>query len=318
MYCKKCGNELSSNVKFCNKCGTQVTEKIEVESTIVEEKPNTKIAVGIGIVVAVFVIMIGITSVMDMYEKSLKKQNKEYYYTDGTEIEYIDEDNWEIICFGTYEQDGNKENGKEPIEWIVLQEVDNRVLLLSKDVLDYKQYDSAYSNQVTWEESEMRSWLNNSFYYTAFGEEEKKSILPSELYNKDIELVDIDEEGKSQTWTSYAGKDTTDKIFLLSLYEIEKYAKPYTISSMSFYAIGQYKEIGQKKDCKGLSVDSETGNVGWWTRSPGRLKSGTEGYTTEISCVNKERNPDVWRMFYSYDADYYAGVRPAMWIEIRE
>ena len=160
-----------------------------------------------------------------MYEKTLKRQNKEYYYTDGTEIEYIDEDDQEIICFGTYEQDGNKENGKEPIEWIVLQEVDNRVLLLSKDVLDYKQYDSAYSNKVTWKESEIRTWLNNSFYNSAFQEDEKKSIVSSKLSNRNLELEDIDEEGKPQPWVSYAGDDTTDKIFLLSVYEIEKYAK---------------------------------------------------------------------------------------------
>ena len=38
----------------------------------------------------------------------------------------------ETIFFGKYEQDNNLENGKEPIEWIILETQDGKSLLISK------------------------------------------------------------------------------------------------------------------------------------------------------------------------------------------
>ena len=42
----------------------------------------------------------------------------------------------EYVTFGHYEQDNNLENGKEPIEWKVLDKKDGRVLLLRETLIN--------------------------------------------------------------------------------------------------------------------------------------------------------------------------------------
>lgn len=46
----------------------------------------------------------------------------------------------DTFTFGHYEQDNNSSNGKEPIEWLVLDRKGNEVLVISKYCLDSKPY----------------------------------------------------------------------------------------------------------------------------------------------------------------------------------
>ena len=45
-----------------------------------------------------------------------------------------------IVTFGSYEQDGDEDNGQEPIRWIVLTVEDNKASLVSEAVLNKKPY----------------------------------------------------------------------------------------------------------------------------------------------------------------------------------
>ena len=47
----------------------------------------------------------------------------------------------DYVYFGAYEQDGDTSNGKEKIEWLVLDKQDNRALVLSKYAHDTSTYD---------------------------------------------------------------------------------------------------------------------------------------------------------------------------------
>ena len=38
MFCRKCGNEINSDVKFCHKCGASVNVEQEVKTKVVEDK----------------------------------------------------------------------------------------------------------------------------------------------------------------------------------------------------------------------------------------------------------------------------------------
>ena len=51
----------------------------------------------------------------------------------------------DTVSFGSYEQDGNTQNGPEPIQWIVLDKIDGQLLLLSADVLDWNSMVPAFS-----------------------------------------------------------------------------------------------------------------------------------------------------------------------------
>ena len=55
----------------------------------------------------------------------------------------------DTIVFGKYEQDGVKANGKEPIEWIVLKEEDNNILVLSKYVIPFNEKPKMKSKEIT-------------------------------------------------------------------------------------------------------------------------------------------------------------------------
>ncbi len=80
------------------------------------------------------------------------------------------------VMFGSYEQDGNTENGEEDIEWIILARTGDKAFLLSKYGLDARAYNMEQED-ITWEQSDIRNWLNGSFMNRAFTEEEQRAIL---------------------------------------------------------------------------------------------------------------------------------------------
>lgn len=107
------------------------------------------------------------------------------------------------ITFGEYKG--------EPIDWIVLDEKDGKKLLLSKKGIDVIKY-SEKSKETTWEKSTLRNWLNNAFLNEAFTKTEQDKI----------ETVTVTAD-KNPEYNTNPGNDTRDKIFLLSIVEIDKY-----------------------------------------------------------------------------------------------
>ena len=79
----------------------------------------------------------------------------------------------EVIEFGRYEQDGNLENGTENIEWLVLDVVDNKALLITKDAL-YATKHAEYK-YAKWDESLVKYWLQE-FEASAFSDVEKSRL----------------------------------------------------------------------------------------------------------------------------------------------
>ena len=113
-----------------------------------------------------------------------------------------------FVVFGNYEQDGNDSNGAEPIEWEVLGTDDTGVLLISRYILDCRQYDPNMTS-VTWGSCDLRIWLNTDFLNTAFTLKEQQSILEASSANTANEYYSTD-----------AGNDTKEKVFILSAKEI--------------------------------------------------------------------------------------------------
>ncbi|MCR5042318.1 MAG: DUF6273 domain-containing protein [Clostridia bacterium] len=98
---------------------------------------------------------------------------------------------YEIRVFGAYPQ--LSENEKTPVEWLVLEKVGNRELLLSKYALDYKSF-SGYGSGTAWEESDTRQWLNSEFWNAAFSAEEQKRIVS--VKRDKIFLLSVEEANK--------------------------------------------------------------------------------------------------------------------------
>ena len=84
----------------------------------------------------------------------------------------------EIVEFGRYEQDGNVENGKEGIEWFIIQETDSYKLLLSRCALEIRPMDELTID--SFENSSLCAWLNTTFY-ESFNEDERRKMLGLKL-----------------------------------------------------------------------------------------------------------------------------------------
>ena len=245
----------------------------------------------------------------------------------------------EVITLGTYEQDNNLDNGTEPIEWIVLESDDTKALVISKYILDCKPMVDGFG-KATWETSDMRTWLNGDFYEQSFTDAEKARIIESFVPDFEVEVPEETEESATETddvsSSDVSGDEavtetesepeetievtgTTDNIFLMSDFELEKYLyddpeilgdEPY--AKPTAYAIAQgvwvmtedyFTTIGY--DRQGLSTDT-IGAGWWWLRTPGRDSAKTMDVSTfgEIR-VNGHDNGE------SKD-----GVRPMMWITL--
>lgn len=110
------------------------------------------------------------------------------------------------VSLGAYEQDNVYTDGKEEIEWIVLEidKAERKVLLLSKYVLDCKAYDSS-GFKVTWAECSLRKWLNGEFFNSAFSQMEQSIIA------------------ETATTVKASDIETNDKVFMLSNEETRAY-----------------------------------------------------------------------------------------------
>lgn len=87
-----------------------------------------------------------------------------------------------VVTYGHYEQDNDTANGKEPIEWVVLDVQGDKALLISKYGLDVRPYNTEY-NHVTWEECTLRTWLNDTFLNAAFTPEGQQGfLLPGSVF----------------------------------------------------------------------------------------------------------------------------------------
>ena len=205
-------------------------------------------------------------------ESSSKEKDKNPEYKVGETIE-----------FGNYPQD--KDGTEKPIEWIVMKNEGNQVLLLSKYVLDVKPYNEEWEG-VTWQTSDIRQWLNNEFYTTAFNKTEKAKIQTSLIKNED----------NSEYGTS-GGNDTEDKVFLLSEKEAE------TLFLNDEERIAKATEYAEKS---GVYVNEEKA-AWWWLRSPG----DDSDYAAEVNYVG-------WVSRHgSYVDGNIDGVRPALHLNLQ-
>lgn len=108
----------------------------------------------------------------------------------------------------------------EPIKWRVLSvsEDGTDAFVMADKTLDGKAFHSNYSetittNNVTWENSDVREWLNGSFMETAFSEAEQSAILATEIENLSYSSY---YDGDTET-SAKDGTPTEDYIYLPSL-----------------------------------------------------------------------------------------------------
>ena len=225
-----------------------------------------------------------------------------------------DTNDLETVTYGHYKQtvDSTGSNWKEdPIEWIVLEkdDVNKKELLISKYILDTKiAYHKGDKKNITWENTTMRKWLNETFYDSAFSDDEKKKIIEVNLTNDD-----------NDDYMTLGGKDTKDKIFLLSISEARKYfvdkndgGNKNQLSKLGAakgtdYAVHHRKLIKINKNKIDEYEEWAQDNSSYFLRTPG-------GTQKQVAIV--EPDAKIYTGGVTASTNVY-GIRPAMWVEYK-
>ena len=188
----------------------------------------------------------------------------------------------DYVFFGAYEHDNNTSNGKEDVEWLVLEVKDSKALVISKYALCRKPYDErdwVWTYEAVydpWKSCSLRKWLNDDFLKDAFSASEQKLIPKVTLRNE-------------TTFNSVTRVDsiTEDQVFLLSVDEVNRYFKS-----------------DLERVCRFAGSDSTY--YWWWLRSTGyySVSAATVESSGEVDEHGGDKN------------NQYGAVRPAMWIDL--
>jgi len=164
------------------------------------------------------------------------------------------------------------------IDWYVLAVESGKALLLSEKVLETRAYHSS-NIEITWEDCDLRAYLNGSFYDNNFSDQEKKKIIETDLLNEDTS----------------GNIGTKDKVFLLSKDEVA-------------YYMGDTAHVNMKNAKQ--AVDLNLKASWWWLRSPVYYFSNYDYYYAAYVYSDG---------VFNYDYGVYndsGGVRPALWLNL--
>ena len=192
----------------------------------------------------------------------------------------------ETVKFGNYYFEATREERK-PVSWLVIKEDKGKKLLLSKYGIDLRSFNAEWQN-VSWDASSLRRWLNDTFLHACFSEAEREKIIndvvrpdPNPLFPRAAQ-----------------GKKTKDKIFILSISQcLEALGSDGT--ELMLNATPYAKKIGA------ATFPFESNKCFWWLRNTGE----------EPDCACYISNEGV--INYEGIVVDYAGyvVRPAMWVK---
>ena len=190
----------------------------------------------------------------------------------------------DYILFGTYEQDNNSSNGKEDVEWLVLDRQEDKIFVISRYALDCQPYNTELTD-ATWATCSLRKWLNSEFINNAFTAEEQAMIAEAS----------ISADKNPQT--------TQDRVFLLSNEEAARY---FTTDEARKCATTEYANAQGAYTSWKHSADGKAA-CWWWTRSP--LSSDYQDIAYGINAAGSTNSINP--------VNHNAGaIRPVLWISL--
>lgn len=201
----------------------------------------------------------------------------------------------------------------EAIKWRVLNVSNGGALLLADQALDSQRYNQN-SEDITWEKSSIRSWLNaqdtinnqeginyrkGNFLNEAFFLSEQAGILPRNIANKN-----------NATYNTSGGNNTLDKIFLLAETQIcgldaKKYGFIMDHSIDDEARQSKCAEYAFAMGCYKFVETKYAENVNWWLRSPG----GSSKAALKIDYDGRSRTGGS-------SIDSIEAIRPALYLKI--
>ena len=163
--------------------------------------------------------------------------------------------------------------------------------MITEELVDCRVYQKEYVD-VTWEQCDLRKWLNETFINEAFNEKERSEITV--VCNRNPDNEEYGTKGGNPTW---------DRVFALSIDEAEKYFR----DDMDRRAAVTPYARSQGSDCINSYATADGQPAGWWwLRSPGF-------YCSDASVVDTGGGVDRFGpLVYGYGVS----VRPALWLNL--
>lgn len=190
----------------------------------------------------------------------------------------------------------------EPIKWRVLSINGTDAFVMADQVIDAAQYYSPGEDdeEITWETSDLRMWLNDSFIKSAFTESEINII-------KETVVKTADNRWSGET----GGNDTYDRIYLPSIEEMLEPSYGFSSDEREWdtrrISVTDYAKAEEQLDW----VVSDSGT--YWLRSAGPKKGypaavgawGDGVIQTELSEISNKSSKKL-------------GVRPVMHVDLSD
>lgn len=202
----------------------------------------------------------------------------------------------ETFFFGETEQDGDIENGAEPIEWIILEKADNKAFVVSRKIIEwltFSKYDAmvdvaggreGFYCDFTWniDKNQQHDWLMNELYEKGFTESEKEIIILTRNFTKDIRASELESD---------------DYLYIPSKEDIEEYMPDINMrkAEITAYVAEKANQVEGEFGAWSLRTILMT-NEGWNYRYTRQINEEGEFGATYTSVPN--------------------GVRPVMWLDI--
>lgn len=229
----------------------------------------------------------------------------------------------DTVEFGHYEQDNDTSNGPEEIEWEVLACEDGKALLISRYILDGRQFDSETASEVCWENSDIREWMNGEFVEEAFTDDEYDAILDTELSTHDLRT------SGNEYYT------TTDRVFLMSNDDMIEYydyivfnedtrqgGTPDLMCEATEYAQSHnvYNFVYRRNEVftmdHPISLDGRCSSM-YWLRDSGNCYALIMGLGGTTGDWDRDQCSSALPYYRNIDNDEM-GVRPAIWVRVSE
>lgn len=285
IICPECGRKISDRAVMCPGCGIGQDEiqRMIAEKTKCIEKEDQPISIceiqNYPTVSIVGQIVREQLSAGSCGEKEKEEPLIAESQEDDQKINESAYKKGDVIRFGKFKNN--------PMEWIVLDKDDDKILILLKCALETRQYHSVEKAPVTWDTCELRRYLNGNFISKCFDLQEQKMIVESVLVNHD-----------NSEYGTPGGKNTKDKVFLLSQDE----------ATQLFGSDEERKYMATEYIRKNtfLVVNRKLGTCEWWLRTP--------GFKNELTVIVNAKGHIT--KYGSYNTLHLFAVRPAMWVRI--
>lgn len=169
MFCPKCGTKNIDEARFCGACGTPLVanagmpapQAAQVQPSVATGGKNALPLLIAGAAAGfIVVVLIAVFVVVPAFNKNPFR---------GCQV-------GDVVEFGSYEQDGDTSNGKEPIEWRVLAVEDDRTYVVSDKALEARAYNEDREDGNNFGTSDLWGWFNDDFVNTAFTSDEMEEI----------------------------------------------------------------------------------------------------------------------------------------------